>query len=103
MSSPVGTGMQPASASSRAVTALVLGLVGFFCCNLVGPVAWYLGQQERKAIRAGLSSQAGDGMALAGMIIGIIDTALMVMGLVFLVVWIVVSGGMVALGALGHH
>jgi len=103
MSSPIGTGMQPAKASGNAVIALVLGVAGFFCCNLVGPVAWYMGHQERKAIRAGLSSPAGDGMALAGMILGIIDTALIVIGIILLVLWIVVSGGMVALGSLGHH
>ena len=103
MSSPIGTGMQPAKASGNAVTALVLGVAGFFCCNLVGPVAWYMGHQERKAIRAGLSSPAGDGMALAGMILGIIDTVLLVVALVFVVLWIVVFGGMAAFGALGHH
>jgi hypothetical protein len=103
MSSPIGTGMPPAKAGGNAVTALVLGVAGFFCCNLVGPVAWYMGHQERKAIRAGLSSPAGDGMALAGMILGIIDTILLVVSVLFIVLWILVSVGMLAFGGLGHH
>ena len=38
-------------ASSRATTSLVLGIVGFLCCQLCSPFAWYMGAQELKAIK----------------------------------------------------
>lgn len=80
----------PQANSSRATTALVLGILGFVCCQLCAPFAWYIGNQELKAIRAGASSMAGEGSAKAGMILGIIGSALLVFGLI----WIFVFGGM---------
>jgi len=94
---------QPAGASGRAVTALVLGIVAFFCCHLSGPVAWILGAQERKAIRLGQSSPAGDGYAMAGMILGIVATAILALGLVFAIIWLVAMGGFAILAAAAHH
>jgi hypothetical protein len=89
----------PPPASGKAVAALVLGLVAFFCCTPLGPVAWFLGASERAAIRAGYSSPAGDGIALAGMIIGIVCTALVVLGLLAVILWIVVFGGLAIIAA----
>ncbi len=45
-------------ASSQAITALVLGIVAFLCCQLAGPVAWYLGNQELRSINEGRSPRA---------------------------------------------
>jgi hypothetical protein len=68
--------------SGRATTALILGLAGFLCCQLVAPVAWYLGAAERKAIREGLSPAGGSGLATAGMVLGIIGTILFVLAII---------------------
>jgi hypothetical protein len=87
----------PAPASSgRATTALVLGILGFLCCQLCAPFAWYIGSQELKAIRAGTAPAAGEGTAKAGYILGIVGTVL----LVFVVLWVLFFGGMAVLGAL---
>ncbi len=98
--SPYPAAPQPgppsAGASGRATTSLVLAILGFVCCQLFGPVAWYLGAQERKAIRAGLSSPAGEGFATAGMILGIVGTVLLLFG----VLWLFIFGGLAVVGAL---
>jgi hypothetical protein len=92
---PMG-GYAPApAASGRAKTALALGIAGFCCCcNLPGPVAWFLGAAERKAIREGQSSAAGDGLALAGMILGIIGTVLLFIGIIVGILYLVLGGAM---------
>src|SRR5512140_2729108 len=74
--------------SSRATTALVLGIVGIVCCQLCGPFAWWMGKQELEAVRAGSSPASNEGMAKAGMILGIVGTILL--GLSF--VWILFGG-----------
>jgi hypothetical protein len=85
-----------AKASSRATTALILGILGFVCCQLCAPFAWYMGQQELKAIKAGQSSMAGQGFATAGWILGIIGSIL----LVFVLLWFFFLGGMAMIAAL---
>jgi hypothetical protein len=84
---------QPQSASSQAITALVLSILGIVCCGILAPVGWYLGNQEQKAIREGRSPSAGQGFAQAAVIIGIIGTILMV----FTLLWIFFWGGMAIL------
>jgi hypothetical protein len=74
---------------------LVLGIVGLLCCNLLGPVVWYMGKKEMEGIAAGRIAAANEGTAKAGMILGMIGTAL----LVFAVLWIFFFGGMAILGA----
>jgi hypothetical protein len=76
--------------------AVVFGILGIVCCGLLAPVAWYLGNEEIKAIDAGRLSEANRGMANAGKILGIIGSILLVIGLL----WIVFFGGLTMIGAL---
>jgi hypothetical protein len=93
-----------APASGRAVAAFVVGLASFFfCCHLPGPVACYLAVQERRAIRAGQASPAGDGYAMAGLVLGIISTALLIVGVLVACVWVVAFGGLAILAAATGH
>ena len=92
----MATTAAPDKPSSQAVTALVLGLLGFVCCQILGPVAWYLGNQEQRSIREGRSSAAGQGFATAGVILGIIGTVL----LVFSLFWIFAMGGLAIVGGI---
>ncbi|HDZ86460.1 hypothetical protein LCGC14_1750490 [marine sediment metagenome] len=78
----------PESASTQAITALILGIVGLVFCQLIGIAAWIIGAKERNAIKRGESPEAGMGLATAGWILGIIDTALIV---IFLFVGIVIA------------
>ncbi len=87
------------TSSNRPVTALVLGIIGILCCALCGPIAWFIAKQELNAIAAGHAPAAGEGMAKAGLILGIIGTVL----LVFSVLWIFLFGGMAFFQSLANR
>jgi hypothetical protein len=63
----------PAVTASKATGALVCGIIGLLLCGIVlGPVAIYLGTQAKKEIRSSNGRLKGDGMATAGIVMGII-------------------------------
>ncbi|HET9211869.1 MAG TPA: DUF4190 domain-containing protein [Thermoanaerobaculia bacterium] len=94
---------QPQTTSNQATIALVLGILGFVCCGILAPIAWYLGNQELKAIGEGRSPAAGEGIARAAKILGIIGTIY----LCAMILWVFFLGGMAMLsaffGAAAHH
>lgn len=95
-----GDGVTPQSASSQAITALILSLLGFStCCHLLSPIAWYLGWQEQKAIREGRSPKAGESLAQIAVILGIVGTAI----LVFFAFWVFFLGGLAVLSAMANR
>lgn len=71
-------GPPPAQAnSSKAVWSLVCGIVGLLCFGIIlGPVAIILGRQAQREGRPG-------GMAKAGEILGYVDVALFVVGIIY--------------------
>lgn len=89
---------QPEKASSQAVTALVLGILSLACCPVLGPIAWYMGYQERKAIRERRAPLSGEGLALAGVVLGILGS----LYLVFMTLWIFFMGGMAILSGMAQ-
>ncbi len=86
-------------ASTKAIVALVLGIVGLVFCPPTAIVAWILGKQELNAIARGESSAQGRGVALAGFILGIIGTVLVVS---FIMICALVILGTVAAGIFGE-
>ena len=63
----------PAMMASKATGALVCGIVGLLLCGVVlGPVAIYLGTQAKKEIRSSDGRLKGEGLATAGIVMGII-------------------------------
>jgi hypothetical protein len=74
-------------ASSNAIIVFVLGILSLVVCAALGPVAWAMGKTELRKIAAGESSQAGHAWANAGMICGIIGTALLALTALFMVAW----------------
>ena len=95
-----GDGITPESASSQAITALILSLLGFAtCCHLLSPIAWYLGWQEQKAIREGRSPQQGEVLAQIATILGIVGTLI----LVFFLLWVFFLGGLAVLTAMANR
>lgn len=91
---------QQQSSSSQAITAFVLGILGIVCCPLLSPIAWYLGNQEQRAIREGRSPAAGDGLAKVASILGIVGTAALCLGFIALLLWLFFFGGLVVLGGM---
>lgn len=69
---------------SRATTVLVLGILGIVVCSILAPIAWYLGNEEVRAIDAGRRDPTNRSTANAGRILGIIGTVLIGMGIVIL-------------------
>ena len=95
-----GDGLTPQSASSQAITALVVSILGFVtCCFLLSPIGWYLGRQEQKAIGEGRSPKAGESLAQIAVILGIIGTLVMV----FFLFWVFFFGGLAVLSALTNR
>jgi hypothetical protein len=68
-----------------AVASLILGLVGWPFCGIGSIVAVVLGFIARGQIKASGGRQSGDGMALAGIILGCIGIALMALWIVLAV------------------
>ncbi|MPY86321.1 MAG: hypothetical protein GEU99_00185 [Luteitalea sp.] len=93
---PPGVARTEGGGSNRAVIALVLGVLGLVCCYPLGPVAWYLGNEELKAIQAGVVPDTNRVVAQIGMILGVIGTILL--GLALL--WIFFLGGLAALAGM---
>ena len=60
-------------------------------------------QNELRAIRQGQASAAGEGMAMAGRILVMIGTALLILGLVVGLRWALFFGGMAAIQGLSNR
>jgi hypothetical protein len=63
-----------ASTNSVAMWALVCSIVGLFTCFLLSPIGALLGHIARRRIRR--TGEAGDGLAVAGIVIGWLGVAL---------------------------
>jgi hypothetical protein len=62
-------------APHRGVLVFVMGLLGFMAtCPLFSVVAWVLGSRDLREMRAGRMDRSGEGLTLAGMILGILVT-----------------------------
>jgi predicted Zn finger-like uncharacterized protein len=79
-------------APHRGVLILVFGILSIVVCNLLGPVAWIMGNNDLAEIRAGRMDPEGEGLTQAGRIIGIVGTGLLVLSCVFGCLWIVIVG-----------
>jgi hypothetical protein len=78
-------GYQAPTTSSGAITSLVLGIVSLVLCGLfTGIPAMIVGSKARKDIAASGGRQTGDGLAIGGVILGAIGTALSVIGIVII-------------------
>jgi hypothetical protein len=67
--------------ASQATTVLVLGIIGIVLCQILGPIAWVMGNNELQSIDAGRRPPENRGTANAGRILGIIATVLLAIGL----------------------
>ncbi len=56
--------------SGLAITSLVCGILGFFCLGITSIVAVITGHMARSKIKRSMSSIGGEGLALAGLILG---------------------------------
>lgn len=102
------------TSGGNATMALVLGIVGivgglgscccclFFVLGLCAPFAWYLGNRELAAIRAGRAPLSGEGNARTGMILGMVGSGLLVLYLLGILAYVVLVGAGAAMEGLKH-
>jgi hypothetical protein len=62
----------------RGTLILVLGILSLVTCQLLGPFAWVMGNNDLAEMRAGRMDPEGEGLTNAGRICGMISTILMV-------------------------
>lgn len=86
---PSDSGAYPEA--SQATTVLVLGIIAIVVCQLLGPVAWVMGNNELAAIDSGRRPPENRGTANAGRILGIISTVLLAVGIIFII--LIIAGG----------
>lgn len=87
--------------NQKAIVALVLGIVGFFVCPLVGIASIIVGGQARSEIRASGGVQTGEGMATAGVVLGWIQIGLTAVAIIIFVL-IAVIGAIASLSTTPH-
>jgi hypothetical protein len=67
----------------RGQLIMILGILSFFVAGLIlGPIAWILGTNDLKAIRAGRMDPEGESQTNTGRICGMISTILHLCGIV---------------------
>ena len=76
------SGYPAPSTNGLAIAALVLSIVGWVPCGVGSVVAVILGFVARSQIRQSQGRQGGDGLALAGIILGFVGVAFVVFSLV---------------------
>ncbi len=82
--------------SSLAVVSLVAGILGWSLLPLIGSIAAIItGHMARAEIRRAPERLDGDGMALAGLILGYV---MLVLGTIGIVLALVFFGGLIWLG-----
>ncbi len=62
---------------------MVLGILSIVCCQIVGPVAWIMGNKALKEIDAAPGYYSNRGSVQAGRIIGIVATVLLILVIAF--------------------
>jgi len=80
----------------RGVLILVLGILGLVFCQIFSPFAWIMGKGDMEKMDSGSMDPEGRSLTQAGMICGIVGTALLVLALLGLVVallFMVVAAG----------
>lgn len=68
-----------------AIASLICGIGGFLICQIVAPVAVVLGFMARKKARENPNEYGGEGLALAGMIVGGIGTLLLLLVIAYFI------------------
>ena len=85
---PSGWQLPDHPSATKALVLGIISLVGGFACYLpllVGPWAWAVGRRAVQEIDAQPGRYGGRGQALAGYVLGVVATVLLVLGVIALV------------------
>jgi hypothetical protein len=85
--------------SNMAIVSLVSGILGWTLLPWIGSVvAVITGHMARAEIRRSPDTMEGDGLAIAGLVLGWTVLALSILTIIFIVVLILFFGGLAAIG-----
>jgi hypothetical protein len=76
---------------TMAIVSLILGIANFFCCGIIAPVALVLGIMSRSKIRASGGALRGEGLALAGIILGAIGILELIVSIIYTIAAVTAS------------
>lgn len=89
----------PQTTSSLAITSLIGGILGWTLVPLLGSIlAIITGHLARKEIR-GNPALSGDGLAVAGLVLGYAMVGLSIVGILFVLAVVLFFGGLAVLGS----
>jgi hypothetical protein len=77
-------------APHRGPLILVLGLLGFMSCPVFSLIAWIMGGHDLREMRAGRMDRRGEGLTLAGMVLGMILSLLWIFIIVIFLIIILI-------------
>ncbi len=83
----------------QTTTVLVLGILGLVACQVVAPIAWYMGNNALKEIDADPSRYSGRSEINTGKILGIVGSVLLILTLLLVVVYFVFIVAILGLAA----
>tara|TARA_Y100001934_G_scaffold243114_1_gene299402 strand:+ start:2235 stop:2846 length:612 start_codon:yes stop_codon:yes gene_type:complete len=89
-SAPQSDAINPGAAAHRGGLVLTLGLLSVLLFAPIGIAAWILGNKDLAAMRQGTMDNSGEGMTLAGKVLGILATVLMILAIVLVIVAIAI-------------
>ena len=75
----------------QTTTILILGILGLAVCQILGPFAWSMGNKALREIDASNGQLGGRDTTNVGRILGIIGTAILVLGVVVVLFFIVLG------------
>ena len=78
----------------RGAIILVLGILSFLVCFILGIVAWVMANSDLKAMRMGTMDPSGEGLTKAGKIIAIISIVLNIISIIIMLAVFVFGVGL---------
>lgn len=86
--------------SALAIVSLIFGILAWIMLPVLGPiVAVITGHMARAEIRRSEGRMTGDGLAIGGLVLGYLQFALLVVGLIFVFLFL---GGIAAIAAFAN-
>lgn len=79
----------PAREHPQGTTILVLGILSLVLCQIMGPIAWVMASKAQKEIDLDPASYTNRGNVVAGKVLGIIASVLLI---VSVIAWIAIIG-----------
>lgn len=88
---PPGYGYGVPVKPHRGVVILVLGICGFAVCVICGIIAWAMANNDLREMEAGTMDREGLQLTNAGRMCGMLSTIFALVGLGFLVVFVIIA------------